>query len=32
MLRRPLSVRLVLLFVALAAIAVVIGDSPWGPA
>jgi hypothetical protein len=31
MLRKPLAVRLVLLFVALAAIAVFIGDSPWGP-
>jgi len=31
MLRKLLSVRLVLLFAALAAIAVCIGESPWGP-
>ena len=32
MLRKALSIRLVLLLAALAAIAVIIGDSPWGPA
>lgn len=31
MLRKPLAVRLALLFVALAVIAVCIGESPWGP-
>jgi len=31
MLRKPPAVRLVLLIAALVAIAVLIGDSPWGP-
>jgi hypothetical protein len=32
MLRKMLSVRLVLLLAAVAALAVLVGDSPWGPA
>jgi len=32
MLRKMLSVRLVLLLAAVAALAVFVGDSPWGPA
>lgn len=32
MLRKPFAIRLVLLIAALVAIAVLVGDSPWGPA
>lgn len=31
MLQKPTAIRLVLLIAALVAIAVLIGDSPWGP-